>query len=314
MTHDIRNAIAEFDNNAEQINRSFIDSLAGRGTPPVIYHYTDDTGLRGILESGKLRLSNVFNLNDPSELRHGFSQAVAMLKEKAAGHSPVAKELAGIIEDFYQDGKVQESAHFFTCSFSSDGDDLGQWRAYADNGRGYVLGFYTKALESAFIQKGNSPFAQTFPLTYGDVEMARVQDQIIGEALSLTDLPAVGSLQAPMIDAFKLKLVVSLTVHTLHSAMFFKHEAYRNEREYRFLEMFPANVSPSEVKVRTRPYSLVRYREFDWRGGAPLALTGIVVGPAADEDKAPQFARDCLHLFHDDAVDVTKSAIPYRAL
>jgi hypothetical protein len=33
--------------------------------PPIIYHYTNDAGLRGILESGKLWLTDIFDLNDP---------------------------------------------------------------------------------------------------------------------------------------------------------------------------------------------------------------------------------------------------------
>jgi Protein of unknown function (DUF2971) len=36
---------------------------------------------------------------------------------------------------------------FFTASFTAERDDLGQWRAYADNGRGFALGFAPKMFE-----------------------------------------------------------------------------------------------------------------------------------------------------------------------
>jgi hypothetical protein len=50
--------------------------------PPLIYHCTDDAGLRGILETGKFWLSDIFNLNDPSELKHGYSLATSILKKR----------------------------------------------------------------------------------------------------------------------------------------------------------------------------------------------------------------------------------------
>jgi hypothetical protein len=257
----------------------------------------------------------IFDLNDPSELRHGFHQAIKIWNSKAFYGCAEADEIGAVLGDFNNE-KLRESAHYFTCSFSSDGDELGQWRSYADNGRGYSLGFDRQALEAAFIQKGSSAFAQTFPVQYDDDLLADLQGQIIERALPLTSLPTGKDkdLPDPTIKVLKLKLLVSVASHTLHTALFFKHAAYRNEQEYRFLEMFPANKSPTDVKLRTRPYSLVRYREFDWRANASGALQEIVVGPAADRDKAHQFARDCLRMYHKEDIEVIQSPIPYRAL
>lgn len=314
MAQDASKAIADFDQKAEQINRSFLDSLEKRGTPETIYHYTDDNGLRGILESGTLWLSDIFSLNDPSELHHGFSHAIKILEAKADPRSPVSKELADIIGEFHKSGKTRESGHFLTCSFSLDGDELGQWRAYADNGRGYALAFDTESLERAFVTKDRSGFAQTFPLTYDDNALVHLLDQIIEPGLALADFPIDANLHGSDADGLKLALLNSLRVHSLHSAIFFKHPAYANEKEYRFLEMFPLRSLPSDVKVRTRPYSLVRYREFGWRVIVPDALQGIRVGPAADPERATQFATDCLRTFHGGDVSIAESTIPYRAL
>jgi hypothetical protein len=46
----------------------------------MIYHYTNSAGLKGILESGNLWFSDIFGLNDPSELRHGLGCAIDILK------------------------------------------------------------------------------------------------------------------------------------------------------------------------------------------------------------------------------------------
>ncbi len=67
------------------------------------------------------------------------------------------------------------------------------------------------------------------------------------------------------------QLTTLLRVHALHAAVHFKHEAYNNEKEYRFLEVHGGD-QPPEVKLRVRRYSLIKYREFDWRTAAAGAL------------------------------------------
>ena len=42
--------------------------------PPMLYHYTNEMGFKGIMESGTLRFSDIFDMNDPSELRHGLTR------------------------------------------------------------------------------------------------------------------------------------------------------------------------------------------------------------------------------------------------
>jgi hypothetical protein len=104
-------------------------------------------------------------------------------------------------------------------------------------------------------------------------------------------------------------------MNVIRGAMFFKHEAYRNEREYRFQQLFRRDKAVPDVKYRRRGTTLVRYREFDRRKHAPDALKKIIMGPAADHTKAARFAKDCLAAFHGDpdSVELVHSKIPYRA-
>jgi hypothetical protein len=46
--------IDRFDKRAEEIIAAFASTLDSRQTPPDLYHYTNDIGLKGILESGHL--------------------------------------------------------------------------------------------------------------------------------------------------------------------------------------------------------------------------------------------------------------------
>jgi hypothetical protein len=312
---DMQAEIEKFDKEADAIIVSIGQALDATEPPPLIYHYTNDAGLRGILESGKLWLSDIFNLNDPSELSHGFSHAMSILNAKAASAHPATRLFAKSLEHFGTQRGLQAAAHFFVCSFSSEGDELGQWRAYADNGRGYALGFDAKRLETAFAKVSvvdhfnNS----TFPVTYDDVHLASIHRRFIEIVFPLLTLPSGRQLPQGVIAEYMAALSVSLSMHVAQSVLFYKHEAHSNEKEYRFLQLHRGDLPAPEVKFRSRPYSLVRYREFDWRSVAPDALKLIVIGPSADGEKALQFARDCLRFFHAGEVHFSVSKIPYRA-
>lgn len=314
VPRDMRDALKRFNNDAEEIVHVLLATLDAQPPPPIIYHYTNDVGLKGILETGQLWLTDIFSLNDPSELTHGFSVAINALTSKVANDSAVGQKFAKNFAAFAQQGAIRKTAHFFMCSFSSSGDDLGQWRAYADNGRGFALGFDAKALENGFTKKDGIPIPNnsTFHITYDDSQLLGIQSQIVEKMRNLIMLPAGRDLKNAAINVYMAELQMLLTLHILQTILFFKHEAYSNEREFRFLQIHKANEPPT-VKVRTRPYVLVRFREFDWRSVAADALKKIVVGPAADYQTASQFAKGCLGLFHPGNVEVTASGIPYRA-
>jgi hypothetical protein len=304
-------AIAKFDTEANQIIDSFKTRLESYQAPPVAYHYTTDAGLRGILESGRIRLTDILSLNDPSELRHGLSRAQDILDQKAASGPPESVMFA---KDFaLLDKWLHRTAHYFVCSFSQDGNDLGQWRAYADNGRGYALGFDAKALEEAFCKCAETPTSKgaTFPVTYCDSTLDDIHRQLIEKAFGLISLPKGRQLSGDAIVTYMNELLTTLASHVLHAVLFFKHPAYTNEKEYRFLEVHRADAMPPHG-LKDRPYSLIRYREFAWRSAA-AALKEIVVGPADRSGKTLQFARDCVREFGVKNVDPTQSKIPYRA-
>src|SRR5205807_8074442 len=64
----------------------------------------------------------------------------------------------------------------------------------------------------------------------------------------------------------------------------------RRSSDLRFQQLFRRDKPVPNVKYRRRGTSLVRYRTFDWRTrDAPGVLKKIVVGPAADGNKAARF-------------------------
>ena len=218
---------------------AFAKKLESQQPPPIIYHYTDDRGLRGILESGAIHLHDIFGLNDPSELSYGFSISAGILIDKARTHPGEIRKFAERYANFGLQRGIEASAHFFSCSFSGCGDDLGQWRAYADNGHGFAIGFETKILEAAFTTEGGQRVENncTFPVSYKAERLRKMYEKMADRTLDILS-GLYGRKSGHHAEEYENELDAALTVQALHAAVYFKHKAYKNESEYRFLQVY----------------------------------------------------------------------------
>lgn len=306
--------VDDFSHLADEIVDSFTRKFDEKPPPSLIYHYTDGAGLRGILESGKLWFTDIFNLNDPTELKHGLNPAVVIMKRRAEEGKADLKAVSEIFINVQQN-RLEQIAHYFVCCFSKDGNDLGQWRAYADNGRGYAISFDGVLLVQAFEKsRTDNKLYMTFPITYEDDELRKMDEEIIDKFIKLHSLLSESGFNYDNLIRYLALLSTKCWVPILRAALLFKHDAYKNEQEYRFLQVHPSGPLDG-VKYRNRPYSLIRYREFDWRSVAAGSLKKIIIGPAADRRLANQFANECLRAFHRvEGVEIGQSDIPYRVL
>lgn len=313
LPENLRAELARFFTDGDAVLTEFVDNLNAAPVPQTIYHYTDWAGLRGILETGTIRFGDIFYLNDPSELRHGVETALVILDEKGTTTKelPELSMFARQFRNILSSG-VEAIAHFFVCCFSRNGNDLGQWRSYADNGRGYVLGFDGAALVKAF-SADCGPNGQTFQITYPDERLKGMQRRLVDLVVPLVSLPRGQGLDEATLNEYMRELQMRLALLVLQSSILFKHPAYMHEDEYRMLQIFPVG-AVTDVKFRNRPYSLARYREYDWKRAAPDALQSIMIGPAADAENAKRFAKDLLRSFHPISKDmeIGESKIPYR--
>jgi hypothetical protein len=299
--------LSAFGADAERALQPFIEETQRKPTPDVIYHYTDYKGLHSILESGLLRFGDVFAMNDPSEIYHGMRVSVAALQRRVERtDSKVERAFLDRYQRFTEAG-LPEAAHFQVCCFSALGDSLSQWRAYADNGAGYALGFDGRALQDAYahVHGKRAENRSVFHVTYDDARLSALQDAIIGAAYAHIQFGENGGG-----GDFLRELSIQTSLQALVASLFFKHEAYADEKEFRFVTVEKAG-GLAGMKRRVRPHELVRYTEFEWRALAKNALVEVVVGPAAPPS-AELFVRDCAREYHHRAIKVRRSHIPYR--
>lgn len=95
----------------------------------LIYHYCSVETFLEIIKNKSFRFSNTFYMNDQTD----FNWFKHLLDDKIKE----AEAKGDFIEEMFKKMSIQ---YAYACCFSKKGDDLSQWRAYSDDGRGVSIG------------------------------------------------------------------------------------------------------------------------------------------------------------------------------
>lgn len=120
--------------------------------PQILYQYTSLEALVSIVQSKRMRASNIRFLNDHSESVWLKRHVISILKSKAisTGQQERIGEIISIIENWPQ-------LSLFVASFTEKSDDLSQWRAYCPPGLGVSIGFRTESLSEQWVANPRDP-------------------------------------------------------------------------------------------------------------------------------------------------------------
>lgn len=105
----------------------------------ILYHYCDANAFFAICTNKKMRFSDLFSMNDSMEMQWGYS----IWEQVSSELSKQVEEELIIKMDRYLQSPGIGALPVASC-YSLDGDVLSQWRAYADDGRGFAIGFSAK--------------------------------------------------------------------------------------------------------------------------------------------------------------------------
>lgn len=105
----------------------------------LLYHYCTPSAYQAICENKTIRFSDIFSMNDFMEMHWGYDvwQSVAT---KAI--NDLGKEFIDSVDAVISESGVNILP--LAACFSTQGDVLSQWRAYADDGKGFCIGFSAK--------------------------------------------------------------------------------------------------------------------------------------------------------------------------
>jgi hypothetical protein len=134
--------IAEYVKFAQSIAEQFGCTEKPNG---LIWHYTDGSGLLGILESCTLHGTQIAALNDKNEAVLGtelYRQAIRDLARTATdeAHASFLNSVLDITED-NPDNPAHGSSVSYVCCLSANRDELTQWERYGRKGAAHNWGY-----------------------------------------------------------------------------------------------------------------------------------------------------------------------------
>jgi len=295
----------------------------------ILCHYTDASGLEGILKSGTFWATNAAYLNDPEEFRFAHHVFVRMVR---TGSYALDQTFAGaFLNGLRTWGHEKELARTFFISFSARRDDLSQFRAYSDKARGYALEFkpcdLIQALNS-YLRRDSGEYFTLRRVRYGADDLARFHTRAIDELKS-----CVSQLPYPEGSAEFLTAVQAFGMdfqdYLREAGVVFKQEGYKSEEEYRaVLDVHGLLVLPCHLEerlaVRFRGGLPVPYLPFQFlpdprkegylvRRDNKAGLVGIVAGPSLDFDQTKTGLFYLLRQNGFTEVDIQVSKCSYRS-
>jgi len=272
----------------------------------LVWHYTDEAGLGGILGSNRLWASPPESLNDSSELKYGIQLIRDLWNNERAmfrSNDPAARDFIDrILGGGWEDSLTGST--FIACA-SSTPDMLSQWRSYAGPD-GFSIGF---RIDQNLWFGGPDRLvdgmmsARSLPYWFDVVYEPDSQEALVRAFLDyLADLPLSSRAENALWTA-------RLTLSPLPTLM--KHPGFREEKELRWVG---ADLSGgANTAVSAQPHLPIG--AYDTSPGEANLIQFPVVkvfcGPHCSEDVVDQIRQllQDLGLAH---VVVEHSTIPYR--
>lgn len=188
-----------------------------------VYHYCGPDAFLSILSTRTLRATHADYLNDAGEIRSGIeiARAEATSLRDSAATGPGRYYFDQVLEQIGE----KASRHIFVVCFSEVSELLSQWRAYADDGHGFAIGFDFQRLSDQ-----PSPTGRTMSgkVLYDERLLRKaIRDYLLQNAPNSASHLEPGEEEAVVADASNHSWAI------LGTAVLFKHHGFREEREAR---------------------------------------------------------------------------------
>ncbi len=240
----------------------------------MLYHYTDFNAFDGIIHCAELRLNNILNMNDASEMRlfmNGICKAVVE-KLYQDGEEEKAQNM-----EFYFQQELEEEFHYsaYAACFSKYRDDAAQWDRYGHSGQGVCIAFHENLMQK--MMGGVISLQQVYyQKDMREHRLVKEFYQLIRESSDFSE--NMPRLQGLMSEAW------------VQSAAF-KHPSFASEMEFRLVvSPFISNQFTVEPKYHVTAERIKKYYPLDLNrmcGKLGLHLSDlvgeIIIGPTSSQ-------------------------------
>lgn len=272
----------------------------------IAYHYCSLETFKSIIENQCFWLCDVQKSNDSAELIYFYDRMIKTLDKMIDPSEHVTpqydKDVLQQMKNALQNTKFQTTP-VYSCSFSTNGDLLSQWRGYADDGFGVAIGVDFSVFSKLII-----PFVDIRSVQYGDAIAHEACECKIKHTFSGADLSSNP-------ETALLSLICQFV--SLNHA-FYKSLSFQEEKEQRIV-LLEENKTPisylpylSERKYRITHHQLASYHELRFGAIKDDLLCKIILGPKCQTkpDDIRMFLRDCGYQASN--IDIVLSKATYR--
>lgn len=273
--------------------------MADETPPPLLYHYTSQEGLLGIIRGRSVWATMLYYLNDGRE--HAAACDIARAAIEAHPHWQFESPIGTFLDYAHERIGYIGDVNVCVCSFTEERDLLSQWRGYCQPGSGFAIGFRGEDVQAAGDRKGWTFGRCIYDKAAQESLIGALVDQAIRdfELISETD---PGSWHQPGVDlGFAINAFGPLV----------KDRAFAEEKEWRLVSR---PIRYHDLLLRPGPNTLVPYVE------VPLSLPDgsfyvpeVIVGPTVH----PELSRKAVNaLLFSSGVSkdwmIHSSQVPYR--
>lgn len=251
----------------------------------LVYHFTDASGLIGIVENSKLWASRAACLNDVGEVKHGLRVAETILDARTKNGSAISNIALGHLSA----SKPEIPIDPFVVSFCGREAKSGQWLNYGQQGHGYAIGFEPQGI----MHKGKG--WESVRVLYDEPEQRGVLKSSIERAESeaasfISNLDQGDREEGEKVAGHSLSAALRAT------APCFKHSSFSDEEEWRVFDYHIegpriASQRMKNPKFRASNGRIIPFIELQLPPGNESPIREIVVGYQIDEAVARESIR-----------------------
>jgi hypothetical protein len=270
---------------------TLLERLKTAQLPPVLFHYTSQAGVLGILQGDCLWATKAHYLNDSSEFSHGLALISDALRERAkeGGAEPQRDKLDGVLQGM----QGVQTMNVCVASLTQEGDLLSQWRAYGL----YALGLKAQSLRDLAHEQG----FYLAECIYAPTEKRKAINELVDEFVDRigASVDWTGEEQGGCV-ALASRLALTL-----------KHESFKEEREWRLISI-PKMVS--ELCFRQGTSMIIPFFNLALGTNRNTYLDSVTVGPTPHAELAIGSMKMLLRKLQltDPEDKVEGTSIPYR--
>ena len=281
------------------------------GQPAVpLYHYTTQKGFLGIIDTKCIFATNLYYMSDAMEMKHAVSVACNAFDKFSNDKDRL---LAGCAVFCKNKLEALEEFPIYACCFSEERDLLSQWRGYAGE-CGLSLCFDPSKLSEVSV-------SNNFRLRKCIYDL---DEQYLIASNAVQNCLNVFQQRNPESDPIKscIKAFDVFVDDYYNWGPLFKHESFREEKEWRLLSAIQsyrsANVKFRAGKHCIIPYAAVKldieYSKGQSDGRTQLGFYDILIGPTPIKElpwKAVMQLCEAKNIYF---TQITPTSIPYRAV